>query len=44
MLRPTAAGGSYTITAACVGCRNATAAAIDDVTFGDLWSARGVSL
>ena len=37
MLKPTAAGGSYKITAACTGCQNTTAAVIDDVTFGDLW-------
>ena len=39
VLKPTKAGGSYTITARCTGCQNATAAALDDVTFGDLWSA-----
>ena len=43
MLRPTPAGGSYTITARCTGCRNATSATIDDVTFGDLWYCAGQS-
>ena len=36
-LKPTAAGGSYTITAKCTGCKNTTAAVLEDVTFGDLW-------
>ena len=37
MLKPTQAGGSYTITAKCTGCANQTAAVLDDITFGDLW-------
>lgn len=36
-LKPTLAGGSYTITAKCTGCKNTTAAVLEDVTFGDLW-------
>ena len=37
LLKPAAAGGSYTITAKCTGCKNATDAVISDVTFGDVW-------
>lgn len=43
MLKPAAAGGSYTITAKCTGCKNATAAVMTDVTFGDVWYCGGQS-
>eukprot|EP00659_Diplonema_papillatum_P009251 gene9251-14335_t len=42
-LRPTPAGGNYTITATCSGCGNSSTAAIADVTFGDVWYCSGQS-
>jgi len=41
LLKPAAAGGSYTITAKCTGCKNATDAVLTDVTFGDVWYCGG---
>ena len=44
LLRPHAEqGGSATITAACTGCTNTTAAKIEDVTWGDVWFCFGQS-
>eukprot|EP00755_Sulcionema_specki_P037606 Sspe_Gene.109279::Locus_89015_Transcript_1_1_Confidence_1.000_Length_778::g.109279::m.109279 len=45
LLRPTAAGGNYTITARCVkGCTEGNnTATIGDVTFGDVWYCAGQS-
>eukprot|EP00041_Stephanoeca_diplocostata_P012098 m.201963 g.201963 ORF g.201963 m.201963 type:complete len:275 (+) comp18808_c0_seq1:90-914(+) len=43
MLRPTATGGNYTITAVCTGCTNVTRVTITNVTFGDMWYCSGQS-
>ena len=46
LLHPTAAGGDYTITAACTGCSaedTITSASIKHVTFGDMWYCTGQS-
>lgn len=43
LLRPTAAGGDYTITAICEGCTNTTSATLEHVTFGDMWYCTGQS-
>ena len=42
-LRPTKAGGNYTITATCTGCHNASQTTITNVTFGDMWYCSGQS-
>ena len=42
LLKPTAAGGSYTITAKCAGCTGNTTAALT-ATFGDVWHCSGQS-
>lgn len=43
MLRPTTAGGDYTITAKCTGCTGNTTATLEHVTFGDMWYCSGQS-
>ncbi len=44
VLKPTAASSaSYTITAKCTGCKNATADVLTDVVFGDVWYCGGQS-
>lgn len=45
LLRPTAAGGNYTITAVCTGCANASQPplALINVAFGDVWFCSGQS-
>ena len=44
LLKPTAAGGDYTITAKCKGCSgNKTNATLAHVTFGDMWYCSGQS-
>ena len=41
ILHPADAGGNYTVTAACTGCTApGSTAAIEDVTFGDVWFCR----
>ena len=41
LLHPADAGGNYTVTAACTGCTApGSTAAIEDVTFGDVWFCR----
>ena len=42
-LRPTQAGGDYTITARCNGCTNVTVVTLTHVTFGDMWYCSGQS-
>lgn len=50
LLKPTKAGGNYTITATCTGCGNGTSViSVTNVTFGDFWyamfrSSRGRSM
>ena len=44
LLKPAAAGGNYTITAACTGCTedgSFSKVNISDVTFGDVWHCSG---
>ena len=43
LLKPTAAGGDYTIAAKCTGCGSVTSAAIGNVAFGDMWYCSGQS-
>ena len=44
LLKPTAAGGSYTVSAACTsGCEHGGAAVLKDVTFGEVWYCAGQS-
>eukprot|EP00041_Stephanoeca_diplocostata_P010993 m.177446 g.177446 ORF g.177446 m.177446 type:complete len:685 (-) comp18367_c0_seq2:175-2229(-) len=43
LLKPTAAGGNYTITATCTGCTGTTNVTITNVTFGDMWYCTGQS-
>ena len=43
-LRPAASGGDVTITATCTGCRNATAATVRHLTFGDVYYCAGQSV
>ena len=43
LLPPRPAGFNYTITAACVGCSNATSAVLADVGFGDVYICSGQS-
>lgn len=43
LLKPTAAGGSYTIIATCKGCTGNTTAEITSATFGDVWHCSGQS-
>ena len=42
-LKPTAAGGDFTLTATCTGCTNKTPAVLEHVTFGDVWYCAGQS-
>lgn len=39
LLKPTSAGGNFTIAAKCEGCSVTTATALRDITFGDVWYA-----
>ena len=41
LLPATAAGGSWTISAACTGCGNTSASVLEDVTFGDVYFCSG---
>jgi hypothetical protein len=43
LLKPTAAGGSYTITATCTGCTGNTTVVLTTATFGDVWHCSGQS-
>ena len=43
LLKPTAPGGSYTITATCAGCTGKASAALTRNTFGDVWHCSGQS-
>ena len=43
LLKPTAAGGNYTITAVCTGCGSATPATLTGAAFGDIWVCAGQS-
>eukprot|EP01043_Picozoa_sp_COSAG02_P067118 COSAG02_NODE_10672_length_1886_cov_1.420257_3_plen_98_part_00 len=36
-LKPTPAGGNFTVSASCASCTNTSASIIHDVTFGDVW-------
>lgn len=42
-LPPTQAGGSFTFTASCPGCQNASTSTMTNVTFGDVWVCGGQS-
>ena len=43
LLRPTKAGGAYTITAVCTGCAVNATQSISNVAFGDVWLCSGQS-
>jgi len=43
MLKPTKAGGDYSITATCVGCAGNTTASLKRATFGDVWHCRYIT-
>ena len=40
-LKPSAAGGNFTVAASCASCKNSSASSISDVTFGDVWFCSG---
>lgn len=40
-LKPTPAGGNFTISVSCASCTNTTVTTINDVTFGDVWFCSG---
>jgi hypothetical protein len=42
-LKPSPAGGEYSISAKCSGCTNTTVKTLTDVTFGDIWFCSGQS-
>ena len=43
LLRPTPAGGNYTITAVCTGCLSNATLSMGNVVFGDIWVCSGQS-
>ena len=43
LLKPTTAGGDYSITATCIGCAHDTTATLQRATFGDVWHCSGQS-
>ena len=43
LLRPTPAGGNYSITAECTGCLNSSTVSLSNAVFGDIWVCSGQS-